>query len=160
MPSFDIVSEVDEHEVANATDQANREVETRFDFKGTDSIFEREGGVITSVSQSDFQLRQMLDILQSKLSKRGVDIDCLEVHDTEVSGKQARQKITVREGLDAEQCRAIVKAVKSSKAKVQAAIQGDMVRVSGKKRDDLQQTIALVKDLKLGMPLQFKNFRD
>jgi uncharacterized protein YajQ (UPF0234 family) len=160
MPSFDIVSEVDQHEVANATDQANREVGTRFDFKGTDSVFEHEGGVITSISQSDFQLRQMLDVLQSKLSKRGVDIDCLEVHDAEVSGNRARQKITVREGLDSDQCRAIVKAVKSSKAKVQAAIQGNLVRVSGKKRDDLQRTIALLKDLKLGLPVQFKNFRD
>jgi uncharacterized protein YajQ (UPF0234 family) len=160
MPSFDIVSEVDQHEVANATDQANREVGTRFDFKGTDSIFEREDAVITSLSQSNFQLSQMLDILQSKLSKRGVDIDCLEVHDPEASGNKARQKITVREGLDTDQSRAIVKAVKSSKLKVQASIQGNMVRISGKKRDDLQQAIALVKDLKLGMPLQFKNFRD
>ncbi len=160
MPSFDIVSEVDTHEVANATDQANREVGTRFDFKGTDSVFELEGGVITSVSQSDFQLGQMLDILQSKLNKRGVDIDCLEVHDPEISGNKARQKITVREGLNSDQCREIVKAVKASKTKVQAAIQGDMVRISGKKRDDLQQTIALVKGMKLGMPLQYKNFRD
>ncbi len=160
MPSFDVVSEVDKHEVANATDQANREVTTRFDFKGTGSVFEREECTITSLSQSDFQLGQMLDILQSKLTKRGVDIDCLDVQDVEVAGNRARQKITVREGLDSNLCREIVKAIKSSKIKVQAAIQGDTVRVSGKKRDDLQKIITLLKDMKLGMPLQFKNFRD
>ncbi len=160
MPSFDVVSEVDMHEASNAVDQANREVSTRFDFKGTGSTFEHEGTTITSTSQSDFQLQQMLDILQSKLSRRGVDIDCLEVQDPEVSGKQARQKIVVREGLDSEQCRAIVKAIKSSKLKVQAAIQGNLVRVSGKKRDDLQQVIAFLKELKTDMPLQYKNFRN
>lgn len=160
MPSFDVVSEVDMHEASNAVDQANREVSTRFDFKGTGSTFEHEGNTITSTSQSDFQLQQMLDILQSKLSRRGVDIDCLEVQDPEVSGKQARQRIVVREGLDSEQCRAIVKAIKSSKLKVQAAIQGNLVRVSGKKRDDLQQVIAFLKELKTDMPLQYKNFRN
>lgn len=160
MPSFDVVSEVDMHETSNAVDQANREVSTRFDFKGTDSSFELEGNTITSHSQSDFQLRQMLDMLQGKLSKRGVDIDCLDVQDPEVTGKQARQKIIVREGLESEQCRQIVKTIKASKLKVQSAIQGNLVRVSGKKRDDLQQVIALLKDEKLGMPLQYKNFRD
>ncbi len=160
MPSFDVVSEVDMHETRNAVDQANREVTTRFDFKGTGSSFELEGNTITSISQSDFQLRQMLDILQGKLSKRGVDIDCLDVQDVEVSGKEARQKIVVREGLDSDQCRQIVKEIKSSKLKVQSAIQGNLVRISGKKRDDLQKVIALLKDLKIDMPLQFKNFRD
>jgi len=160
MPSFDAVSEVDMHETSNAVDQANREVATRFDFKGTDSSFQLDGNTITSVSQSDFQLRQMLDMLQGRLNKRGVDIDCLDVQEAEVTGKQARQKIMVREGLDSQQCRDIVKAIKTSKLKVQAAIQGNLVRVSGKKRDDLQQVMALLKDLKLGMPLQFKNFRD
>lgn len=160
MPSFDVVSEVDMHETSNAVDQANREVSTRFDFKGTDSSFELDGNTITSLSQSDFQLRQMLDMLQGKLSKRGVDIDCLDVQEAEVTGKQARQKIVVREGLDSDQCRQIVKAIKSAKLKVQTAIQGDLVRVSGKKRDDLQQVIALLKDLKMSMPLQYKNFRD
>lgn len=160
MPSFDVVSEVDMHETSNALDQANREVGTRFDFKGTDSSFALEGNTITSLSHSDFQLRQMLDMLQGKLSKRGVDIDCLDVQDAEVTGKQARQKIIVREGLDSEQCRQIVKAIKSSKLKVQSAIQGNLVRVSGKKRDDLQAAIALIKGLGIEQPLQYVNFRD
>jgi hypothetical protein len=160
MPSFDLVSEVDMHEVTNAVDQATREVTTRFDFKDTGSKFERDDAVITIVSQSEFQLRQMLDILQSKLTRRGVDIACLQVDDPEMAGKEARMKVTVRQGLDSDLCRRVVKEIKAKKLKVQAAIQGDHVRVSGKKRDDLQAVIAEMRKLEIGMPLQYVNFRD
>ncbi len=160
MPTFDLVSEVDMHEVSNAVDQANREVTNRFDFKGTDSRFERDEAVITSVSESDFQLQQMLDMLKSRLVKRGIDIACLEVGEPEVTGRQARQRITIRQGLDQELCRRLVKEVKSSKLKVQASIQGDRLRVSGKKRDDLQAVIARLRELDVGLPLQYVNFRD
>lgn len=160
MPSFDVVSEVDMQEVTNAVDQASREVSTRFDFKGTDSKFEREAAVITMHSQSEFQLQQMMDILQSKLHRRGIDIACLSVADPETAGKEARQAVTVREGLDTDMCRKLVKTIKDAKLKVQAAIQGDKVRVTGKKRDDLQNVIALLKEQKVDMPLQFINFRD
>lgn len=160
MPSFDLVSEVDMHEVTNAVDQANREVTNRFDFKGTGSVFERDHAIITATSQSDFQLKQMLDILEAKLIKRGIDITCLEVDEPQMTGQQAHQRITVRQGLDQDMCRRLVKEVKSAKLKVQAAVQGDKVRISGKKRDDLQSVIAMFRDMKLDMPLQYINFRD
>ncbi len=160
MPSFDVVSEVDTHEVTNAVDQANREVRTRFDFKGTDSSFTREGEAITLKSESDFQLKQMLDMLQGKLNKRGVDIACLAIAEPELSAREAHQVVTVREGLETELCRRIVKMIKDSKRKVQGAIQGDKVRVTGKKRDDLQQIIASLREAKFDMPLQYVNFRD
>lgn len=160
MPSFDVVSEVDMQEVTNAVDQANREVATRFDFKGTQSSFEREGAVVTMRTESEFQLKQMLDILQSKLHRRGVDIACLAVDEPQTTGKEARQTATVRQGLDADLCRKLVKTVKDAKLKVQAAVQGDKIRVSGKKRDDLQKVIAILRDTKVDMPLQFVNFRD
>lgn len=160
MPSFDIVSEVDMHEVSNAVDQSNREVSTRFDFKGTDSSFQHKEGEITSISQSEFQLGQMLDILRGKLSKRGIDVACLEIKEPVVSGKQARQEIIVRQGLSTELCRKLVKEIKASKIKVQSSIQGDRVRVSGKKRDDLQRVISLAREVELDMPVQFVNFRD
>ncbi|MDX1433448.1 MAG: YajQ family cyclic di-GMP-binding protein [Gammaproteobacteria bacterium] len=160
MPSFDVVSEVDMQEVTNAVDQANREVSTRFDFKGTDSRFDREGAVIKLSTQSDFQLRQMLDILQSKLSRRGIDIACLSLGEPEVGAKSATQAVTIRQGLDADLSRKLVKTIKDSKLKVQAAVQGDKVRVSGKKRDDLQKVIAALREAKVDMPLQYVNFRD
>lgn len=160
MPSFDVVSEVDRHEVTNAVDQANREVSTRFDFKGTRSSFELEEERIMMRSESEFQLEQMLDILQSKLVKRGVDIACLAVAKPEIAGQEARQLVTVRQGLEAELARKMVKMIKETKLKVQAAIQGDKIRVSGKKRDDLQQVIGMLRDAKIDMPLQFVNFRD
>ena len=160
MPSFDVVSEVDMHEVTNAVDQANREVRTRFDFKGTDSSFSRDDAAITLKSESEFQLKQMLDMLQGKLSKRGVDIACLKIADPELAGKEARQLVTIRQGLEKELARKIVKMVKESKLKVQGAIQGDKVRVTGKKRDDLQQIIAVLRDADFDMPLQYDNFRD
>lgn len=160
MPSFDVVSEVDMHEVTNAVDQANREVHTRFDFKGTSSSFERQDAVITMKSESEFQLKQMLDILQGKLARRGVDIACLAVGEPEEAGREARQSVTIRQGLDTDLCRKMVKMVKDSKLKVQAAIQGDKIRVSGKKRDDLQKVIGTLREAKIDMPLQFVNFRD
>ncbi len=160
MPSFDVVSEVDTHEVTNAVDQANREVRTRFDFKGTDSSFTRDGDAITLKSESEFQLKQMLDMLQGKLNKRGVDIACLAVAEPEPVGKEARQVVTIRQGLETELSRRIVKMVKESKLKVQGAIQGDKVRVTGKKRDDLQKVIASLGEAKFDMPLQYVNFRD
>jgi uncharacterized protein YajQ (UPF0234 family) len=160
MPSFDVVSEIDHHELANAVDQANREVTTRFDFKGTDSSFELKEAVITMKTESDFQLDQMLDVLYSKMTKRGIDLDAVELGEPVIMAKTATRPVTVREGIDTELAKKIVKEIKASKIKVQASIQGDQVRVTGKKRDDLQQTIALLKAAELGLPLQFKNFRD
>jgi len=160
MPSFDVVSEIDQHELSNAVDQANREVTTRFDFKGSDSSFELAGAVITMKTESDFQLDQMLDILYSKLTKRGIDLEAVEPGESVIMAKTATRPVTVREGIDTDLGKKIVKDIKASKIKVQASIQGDQVRVTGKKRDDLQQVIALLKGAELGLPLQFKNFRD
>lgn len=160
MPSFDVVSEVDHHELSNGVDQANREVGTRFDFKGTGSSFELAGNQVTLHTQSEFQLQQMYDVLCSKLSRRGVDIACLEKHDPVVQAKTATQVIDVREGIDTAEAKKMIKLLKERKLKVQAAIQGDQVRVTGKKRDDLQEVIAMLKAAELGVPLQYKNFRD
>lgn len=160
MPSFDVVSEVNHHELTNAVDQANREVGTRFDFKGTGSNFELSGNQVTMNTQSEFQLQQMYDILCNKLVKRGVDIACLEPGEPVIQMKTATQAVTIREGIETAEARKMVKAIKDSKLKVQVAIQGDQLRVTGKKRDDLQAAIALLKEAKYSVPLQFKNFRD
>ncbi|HHJ39464.1 MAG: YajQ family cyclic di-GMP-binding protein [Methylothermaceae bacteria B42] len=160
MPSFDIVSEVDLHEAANAVDQANREVSTRFDFKGSGARFELEGEQITLHAQNDFQLKQMLDILQMKLSKRGVDIACLDIGEPQISGQAAHQTVILRQGIDKELAKKITKRIKDTKLKVQASIQGEKVRVTGKKRDDLQKVIQTLREAKLDLPLQFINFRD
>ena len=160
MPSFDVVSDFDQHEARNAVDQANREVQTRFDFKGTGSKYALDEQIITLTTQSDFQLKQMMEILQLKLAKRGVDIACLEEQEPEFSGSEARQKVVLRRGIDADRARKLVKQIKAAKLKVQAAIQGDKLRVSGKKRDDLQSVISLLKDTDVGLPLQYENFRD
>lgn len=160
MPSFDVVSEVDHHELSNAIDQANREVSTRFDFKGTGSIFELTGQLIAMNTESDFQLQQMYDILCNKLVKRGVDIACLEKGEPVIQARTATQAITVREGIETVDAKKMVKLIKERKMKVQTAIQGSQLRVSGKKRDELQAAIALLKSEKFGLPLQFKNFRD
>lgn len=160
MPSFDVVSEIDQHEAVNAVDQANREVGTRFDFKGSDANFELSESVITMTAQAEFQLKQMLDVLQIKLAKRGIDIACLKIDPPQVAGKEARQLVTLRQGLDAPLAKKIVQAIKDSKLKVQASIQGDQVRITGKKRDDLQDVIALLRGGKFELPLQFNNFRD
>lgn len=160
MPSFDVVSEVNMHEVTNAVDQADREVSARFDFKGSGAHYEQNGAEITLHAEVEFQLQQMLDILQSKLAKRGVDIACLEMEEPQISGKRARQKVLLRQGIDAPLAKTIVKMIKDRKLKVQAAIQGEQVRVSGKKKDDLQQVMRLLREAELSMPLQFTNFRD
>jgi len=160
MPSFDIVSEVDQHEVSNAVDQANREVSTRFDFKGIDARFEQDQLLVTIIAEADFQIQQMLDIFRNKLVKRDVDTTCIEEGEAEMTGKQCKMPITLRAGVDIDLAKKIVKMIKEKKMKVQAAIQGEQVRVTGKKRDDLQQVIALLKEANLGLPLQFKNFRD
>lgn len=160
MPSFDIVSEVNQHELTNAIDQTNREVSTRFDFKGTSAKVEREGNTITLHADNEFQLKQLADLLYAKMAKRGIDIACLQAEKPEVAGSHARQKILVRQGIDKELAKKITKLIKDSKLKVQAAIQGEQVRVSGKSKDDLQQVIALVRQAELELPLQFTNFRD
>lgn len=160
MPSFDVVSEVDKHEVTNAVDQSNREVGTRFDFKGVDAKFEQNELLVTVVAEAEFQVQQMLDILRSKLVKREVDIACIECGEVVQTGMQARMEVTLRQGIDSLLAKKIVKMIKDKKMKVQAAIQGDQVRVTGKKRDDLQQVIAMLREADLEMPLQYKNFRD
>ena len=160
MPSFDVVSDFDAHEASNAVDQANREVNTRFDFKGTGSKFELDSQVISLTSQSDFQLKQMLDILRQKLAKRRIDIGCMEEQEVEISGSEARLNVILRRGIEADLARKLVKMIKSSKLKVQTAIQGDKLRVSGKKRDALQDVIGLLKEADVGLPLQYENFRD
>jgi len=160
MPSFDVVSEVDFHEVTNAVDQANRELTTRFDFRGVEATFERSDDTITMTADADIQLQQMLDILQNKLHRRGIDIACLDIADATKLGKQVKQKVGIKQGLDKDTSRKIVKLIKEKKLKVQAAVQGEKVRVTGKKRDDLQQTIAVLKAAELELPLQYDNFRD
>jgi uncharacterized protein YajQ (UPF0234 family) len=160
MPSFDIVSEVDLHEVANAVDQANREVGQRFDFKGTNAKFELKESVVTLSAPADFQLKQMLDILRLKLAKRGVDVECLKVDEPVVTGQTARQAVTLREGIDTELGKKIQRLIKDAKLKVQAQIQDKQVRVTGKSRDDLQSAIALVRKGGFDLPLQYTNFRD
>ena len=160
MPTFDIVSEVDLHEVANAVDQANREVTNRFDFKGTGATFALEDGAVNLKAQVEFQLGQMLDVFRAKLAKREVDVGCLGVEDPVLTNSEARQQIVIRQGLDQPLARRLVKLVKDSKLKVQVSIQGDKLRVSGKKRDDLQDVIRLVKEANIDLPLQYINFRD
>ncbi len=160
MASFDIVSEYERHEVNNAVDQANREVSTRFDFKGSNARYEFSGDVITLHAGGDFQIKQMREILYSKLGKRGVDIACVETGDVHATDKTASQPITLRQGLPADLSRKIIKLIKTEKLKVQTAIQGEKVRVTGKKRDVLQQVIAMLRKETLDLPLQFENFRD
>lgn len=160
MPSFDVVSEIDEHELTNAIDQANREIGNRFDFKGTSARVERNQFDLTLIADAEFQVKQVDDVLQKKLAARGIDLGCLEMGTIVTSGKEARQPVKVRQGIETDLARKIVKLIKDSKLKVQAQIQGDQVRVSGKKRDDLQQVIALLRGANLGLPLQYINFRD
>lgn len=160
MPSFDIVSVVDMHELANAVDQSNREVATRYDFKGSDARFEFNDTAITLHGESEFQLQQMLDILYIKLARRQIDIGSFEPGQPETAGRRARQVVTIKQGIDRDLARKLVKTVKDSRLKVQAAVQGEQVRVSGKKRDDLQKIIAMMTEGDFGLPLQFVNFRD
>ena len=160
MPSFDIVSEVNTNEVTNAVNQANRDVQTRFDFKGSNAKFELENNQVTMRAPNDFQLKQLLDILTGRLAKRSVDIRCLQLDPPQINVGNAWQLVTVRQGIEAELARKIVKLIKDQKLKIQAAIQGEKVRVSGKNRDDLQKVIGMLKEAKIDMPLQFTNYRD
>ncbi len=160
MPSFDTVSEVDHHELSNAIDQANREIGTRYDFKGSGARIEQTDNQLSLNAESEFQIKQMTPILKEKMSKRGIDVSCLEFSDIVEMNKRASQQVLVREGLDQDLARKIVRLIKDSKIKVQVAIQGDQVRVSGKKRDNLQQIMQLLREANLGIPLQFNNFRD
>ncbi len=161
MPSFDVVSEVDKQDLTNVIDQANRLISTRFDFKGVDARFERNEYQVTLVADVDFQLQQMLDILKDILHKNKINISCLEENEPYALGKQVKQEILVRTGLESLLCKKMVKMIKQEKLKVQAQIQGGQVRVTGKKRDDLQAVMALLRGSEeIDMPLQFNNFRD
>jgi uncharacterized protein YajQ (UPF0234 family) len=163
MPSFDIVSEVNQVEVHNAIDQTNKEITNRFDFKGSDARVElnEKEKTLTVYADDEFKLGQVRDVLTGKLAKRGIDVRCLQPGETaKVSGNKVKQTITVRQGVEQELGKKIVKLVKDSKLKVQGSIQGDAVRISGTKKDDLQETIALVRKSISDFPLQFKNFRD
>jgi uncharacterized protein YajQ (UPF0234 family) len=160
MPSFDIVSEVDRHELMNAVDQINREVTTRFDFKGSDAKVTLTEFEMKFEAASDFQLKQMRDIMVNKLSKRDIDTRCLDRGKVEERGLRAYQNITVKQGLDKEDAKKITKMIKDNKFKVQAAIQGEQLRVTGKNRDDLQAVMAFLRSSDLDLPLQYTNFRD
>jgi uncharacterized protein YajQ (UPF0234 family) len=162
MPSFDTVSELDSHELTNAVDQANRELSQRFDFKDTGASFELKAKefTVSMKAQAEFQLKQMLDILSQRLAKRGIDVRCMEKKDPVTNLAEARQDIVLRHGIDQETGKKLQKLVKDSKLKVQAQIQGDQLRVTGKQRDDLQAAMALMRKAELDRPLQFKNFRD
>ena len=160
MPSFDVVSEVDTHELTNAVDQANRELGNRFDFKGVDARYELDDAVITQSAPSDFQLKQMLDILKTRLTARKIDVRCLDIAEPEINLASARQKVTVKQGIEQPIAKKIVAAIKAAKLKVETQINGDKLRVTGKKRDDLQLAIALLRKSEFDLPLQFDNFRD
>lgn len=161
MPSFDVVSELNSHEVSNAVDQANRELAQRFDFKDTGASFELSDElVITLKAQVDFQLKQMLEILKLRLAKRGVDLACLDPQEPTSNLSSAQQQIVLKHGIDADAGRQITRLVKDAKLKVQASVQGDKVRVTGKQRDDLQAAIQMLRKAKVEVPLQFNNFRD
>jgi len=161
MPSFDIVSEVDGHEVRNAVEQANKEVSSRFDFKGSDARVEQSELVLTVYADDEFKLEQVLDILRTKLTKRQIDVRCLERGDLEkVSGNKVKQVVTVKTGLETDLAKKIVKLLKESKLKIQASIQGDSLRVTGAKKDLLQEAIQIVKKTITDYPLQYQNFRD
>jgi uncharacterized protein YajQ (UPF0234 family) len=160
MPSFDVVSQVDQQEVVNAVNQANREVETRFDFKGTNAKFDLDDTHITMRAPDNFQLDQMYDVLTRKLAGRKINVGCLERESIQKNVSDAWQVVTVRRGIETELARTIVKMVKQTKLKVQVAVQGDQLRLTGKKRDLLQEVIALLREAELSLPLQFVNFRD
>jgi len=160
MPSFDIKSELDHHEVTNAVDQANRVLQNRFDFKGTGAEFTISDKEINLSAKEEFQIHQMLPVLNESLAKRGVDLKSLKPGEVEVSGSSSQQVITLQEGIDKELAKKITTMIKQSKSKVQASIQGDSVRINGKKRDELQEIIQVIKDQNYDIPLQFVNFRD
>lgn len=160
MPSFDVISEVDKHELTNAVDQATRELTNRFDFKGVDARFELDGSVITMLAPSDFQLKQMIEILRARLTARRIDVRCLDVAEPEVNLASAKQKVTVKQGIEQPIAKKIIAEIKAAKLKVETQINGDKLRISGKKRDDLQLAMALLRKSDVEQPLQFDNFRD
>ncbi len=160
MPSFDIVSEVDHHELTNAVDQARRELTTRFDFRNVEASFESDENVVTMSAPSEFQLTQMLDILRARMIARSIDARCLDIGEAEINLARARQKVTVKQGIEQPLAKKIVAAIKAAKLKVEAQINGDKLRVSSKKRDDLQVAMALLRKGDFELPLQFDNFRD
>ena len=162
MPSFDIVSEVDKQELKNAVDQANKEIGNRFDFKGSDARIEQTDYVLTVYADDDFKLDQVQEVLIAKLSKRGIDVRALDVAEKseKVSGNKVKRQVKVRNGIETEVAKKLVKLIKDSKLKVTASIQGEVVRVSGAKRDTLQEAIALMRKTVTEVPLQFVNFRD
>ena len=159
MPSFDVVSELDKHEVTNAVDNAIKDLDRRYDLRGK-GTFEFKEKTVTLTAEAEFQLEQMIEILKLALVKRKIDVQCLEVKDHYASGKVVKQEVVLREGIDKELAKKIVALIKDAKLKVQAAIQGEQVRITGKKRDDLQEAIALLRTQELGMPLQYNTFRD
>jgi cyclic-di-GMP-binding protein len=162
MPSFDVVSEIDSHELTNAVDQANRELTQRFDFKDTGATFElnEKEHTVQLKAPGEFQLKQMMDILTLRLAKRGIEAKCMEKKDPETNLAEARQDVVLRNGIDQDSGKKLQKLIKDAKLKVQAQIQGDQLRVTGKQRDDLQAAMALLKKAEVDRPLQFKNFRD
>ena len=160
MPSFDVVSEVDAHELANAVDQTTREIATRFDLKGSGARIEQDDYALTLIGEADFQVKQVLEILRLRVAKRGIDVTSLDIGEVSKNLAEARQKVTVRNGLDTDTARKVVKKIKESGLNVQAQVQEKQVRVTGKKRDDLQDVIAFLRKADVGLPLQFTNFRD
>jgi uncharacterized protein YajQ (UPF0234 family) len=160
MPSFDVVSEVDKHALTNAVDQASKVIVSRYDFKGVDAKFDRKEYEITIIADNEYQLDAMLDSLRSALHKNGIGVNCLELKPVKTAGKQVKKDILVRTGVETELAKKIVKMIKDEKMKVQASIQGDQVRVTGKKRDDLQECMAMLRASDIDIPLQYTNFRD
>ena len=160
MPSFDVVSEVDKHELTNAFDQAKRDLENRYDLRGTNAAFERAEFVITITAPSEYQVTQLLDMLRKRLAARHIDLRCIELGDVETNLAGARQKVTIKQGIEQVQAKKIIAMLKESKLKVDSQIQGDKLRVNGKKRDDLQTANAFLRKADLELPLQFENFRD
>jgi len=160
MPSFDVVSEVELPELRNAVDQARREIENRFDFKGTSAAVELNDTTVVLKGDAEFQLDQILDILRMKLAKRGIDVACMDPQEVAKAGTGVKREILIRQGIDADLAKRIQRLIKDSKIKVQASLQGDQVRVTGKKRDDLQAVISLLREQTFDRPLQYNNFRD
>jgi hypothetical protein len=160
MPSFDVVSEVDKHALTNAVDQAGKVIISRYDFKGVDAKFDRKEYEITMIADNEYQLSAMLDSLRSALLKNGIAVSCLDVKPVKTAGKQVKKDVVVRTGLESELAKKLVKMIKDQKLKVQAAIQGDQLRITGKKRDDLQECMAMLRAAEIEMPLQYTNFRD
>jgi cyclic-di-GMP-binding protein len=160
MPSFDVVSQIDKHQLTNAIDQAQRELANRYDLRGTNAAIELEGLVIQVKAANEFQLKQVIDLLKPRLAARGIDLRALDVGAVETNLAEARQKVTVKQGIEQVNAKKIIAVIKDAKMKVDASINGDKLRVTGKKRDDLQTVIALLKKTELPLPLQFENFRD